>query len=73
MRARGAPPSPCRNGDFVNGSAFNGPAAGADAFFAAGIDGLGRSVFGGYMMNDCVNQCDVELQWFEADGGTGLF
>jgi hypothetical protein len=62
-----------RAGGFVTGSAFGGPAAGADAFAAAGIDGLGRSVFGGYMTNDLVNQRDAELQWFAADGDTGLF
>ncbi len=61
-----------RDGVLVNGSAFNGPIAGADAFVAAGIDGLGRCVYGGYMTNDLVNQRDAELQWFEADGDTGL-
>ncbi len=61
-----------RSGVLVGGSAFNGPVAGADAFAAAGIDGLGRSVFGGYMTNDVVNQRDAELQWFEAGGATGL-
>ena len=61
-----------RAGALVSGSAFNGPVAGVDAFAAAGIDGLGRSVFGGYMTNDLTNQRDAELQWFEADGDTGL-
>ena len=61
-----------RAGALVKWSAFNGPVAGADHFACAGIDGTGRSVFGGFMTNDLVNQRDAELQWFEADGDTGL-
>ncbi len=60
-----------RAGALVSWSAFNGPVAGADQFSCAGIDGTGRSVFGGFMTNDLVNQRDAELQWFEAGGAAG--
>jgi hypothetical protein len=61
-----------RAGALVSWSTFNGPVAGADHFSSAGIDGPGRSAFGGFMTNDLVNQRDAALQWFEAGGATGL-
>ncbi len=61
-----------RAGDLVTWSAFNGPVVGADRFVCAGIDGAGRSAFGGFMTNDLEQQRDAELQWLEADGTTGL-
>ena len=61
-----------RAGSLVTWSAFDGPVAGADHFTCAGIDGVGRSVFGGFVTNELVSQRDGDLQWVEAGGATGL-